>query len=103
MLKIHKKAKAEEDLIDIWTYSFGQWGMAQADQYIDRLDNLIKTIAANPGIGTNCDSVRKGYRQFHVGKHYIFYRYTTDTVFIIRVLGNAMDYQSILQDEELEV
>ena len=100
MLKIHKQAKAEEDLIDIWMYSFEQWGIVQADQYIDRLDNSIKTIAANPDIGTACDSVRRGYRQLHVKKHYIFYRYTVDTVFIIRVLGSAMHYQPILQDKE---
>ena len=100
MLKIRKQVKAEEDLIDIWTYSFEQWGIAQADQYIDRLDNSIKTIAANPDIGTACDYVRKGYRQLHVKKHYIFYRYTADTAFIIRILGNTMDYRSVLQNKE---
>ena len=100
MLKIRKQVKAEEDLINIWTYSFEQWGIAQADGYIDRLDNAIKIIAANPDIGIDCSNVRQGYRQFHIKEHDIFYRYTLDTVFIIRVLGNAMDYQSILQDEE---
>ena len=100
MLKIHKQAKAEEDLIDIWIYSLGRWGISQADQYIDRLDASIKTIAANPDIGTACDEVRKGYRKLHVREHYIFYRYTTDTAFIMRVLGDEMDYQPILQGEE---
>ena len=99
MLKIHKQAKAEEDLIDIWIYSLGKWGITQTDQYVDRLDNAIKTIAANPDIGTACDGVREGYRKLHIREHYIFYRYSADTVFIIRVLGDDMDYQPILQGE----
>jgi plasmid stabilization system protein ParE len=31
MLEIFKQTLAEEDLIDIWFYSFEQWGAAQAD------------------------------------------------------------------------
>ncbi len=54
MLKIHKQAKAEDDLIDIWLYSLDTWNITQADLYVDKLDEAIKTIAANPRIGTAC-------------------------------------------------
>lgn len=100
MLKIHKYTNAEDDLIDIWLYSLNKWGITQADQYIDNLGESITTVAANPDIGTACDYVREGYRKLHVKEHYIFYKYSLDTLFVIRVLGDSMDYKPILESEE---
>ena len=100
MLKIHKQAKAEDDLINIWLYSLDKWGINQADSYLDNLNNSLNNIAANPDIGTACEHIRKGYRKLNVREHYVFYRYTQDTVYIIRVLGDEMDYDPILQSED---
>jgi toxin ParE1/3/4 len=100
MLKIHKQANAENDLVDIWVYSLERWGLTQADQYVDNLEESIKTIAANPKLGTSCDYVREGYRKLHVKEHYVFYKLTLDTLHIIRVLGDEMDYQEVLESEE---
>jgi len=92
MLTIHKQTRAERDLIDIWLYSFENWGEAQADKYHDELTNAFITIAENPLIGTSCEDVRQGYRKYHVNRHLIFYRIAEDTVQIVRVLGEEMDY-----------
>ena len=101
MLKIHKQAKAEDDLIDIWLYTFEEWGVNQADHYLDILNAALNDIATNPDIGTACDYIKKDYRKLHARKHYIFYRYTKKTIHVIRVLGDEMDYEPILQDEGL--
>ena len=98
MLKVHKQEKAEDDLIEIWLYSFGEWGEHRADQYLDRLDQAIQSIATNPEIGVACNYLREDYRKLHNQRHYIFYRCTSDTVFIVRILGEEMDYQPILQE-----
>ena len=98
MLKIHKQTRAENDLIDIWLYSFENWGTSQADNYLDGLDEAFKTIAANPDIGTACDHVRQGYRKLHIKEHLIFYRYSLNTVHIIRVIGDDMDYKPLLEN-----
>ena len=90
MLKIHKQTRAERDLIDIWLYSFQTWGEAQADKYHDELTNAFAAIAENPLIGISCEDVRQGYRKYHV--HLIFYRIAEDTLRIVRVLGEDMDY-----------
>ena len=37
MYKVHKSTTAEEDLTDIWVYSLQEWGIDQADRYIDEL------------------------------------------------------------------
>jgi len=92
--KIHKQALAEQDIIDIWLYSFENWGRARADKYLDELDNAFSLIAKNPSIGVACYSVRKGYRKYHVNRHMVMYRFNKSTVHIIRVLGEEMDYET---------
>ena len=41
MLKVHKQTKAEQDLIDIWLYTFYEWDEKQADKYLSRNAQLI--------------------------------------------------------------
>ncbi len=48
MRTIHVHGSAESDLIDIWRYSFEQWGELQADEYLDELDSGIRKLADNP-------------------------------------------------------
>ncbi len=39
MLTVNKRPLAENDLIDIWIYGYEQWGIAQADHYIDGMES----------------------------------------------------------------
>lgn len=94
MLKIHKQVLAEQDIIEIWQYSFENWGEVQADRYHGQLDNAFTLIAENPSIGVDCGIVRKGYRKYYVSRHLIMYRTTKTTLHIIRVLGDEMDYKA---------
>lgn len=96
MLKIHKQALAEQDLTDIWLYTFNNWGERQADKYHDELGEAFILLAENPKIGTSCDTLRKGYLKFHVNRHLIMYRINKETLHIIRVLGDDMNYENHL-------
>ena len=91
MHAIHVHGSAESDLIDIWRYSFEQWGQLQADKYLDELDNGIRKLADNPEIGMKRDYVRAGYRVLFVGSHAVYYTVSPDTVHVIRVLHGNMD------------
>jgi len=51
MRRIRKSALAESDLIELWLYSYGQWGEAQADTYFDELDAAINRLSENPELG----------------------------------------------------
>jgi len=51
MRTIHVHGSAESDLIDVWRYSFEQWGELQADKYLDELDSGIRKLAINPESG----------------------------------------------------
>ena len=70
---ILKSALAENDLIEIWEYSFEQWSAAQADKYVDELNDAIQLLADNPKLGAERDFVRKGYRVLFVNRHAIYY------------------------------
>ena len=92
MLKIYKHNKAEQDLIEIWIYSFEKWGPNQADDYLDQLNVALNNIASNPEIGINIDTIRLGYFKYQINKHMVFYQINKSTINIIRVLSNDMDY-----------
>ncbi|MEZ5496792.1 MAG: type II toxin-antitoxin system RelE/ParE family toxin [Gammaproteobacteria bacterium] len=92
MHKIHKQHKAEQDLIDIWLYSCQNWGVNQADYYLDQLDESFKIIAMNPEIGVKIDYIRNGYFKYQAKEHIIFYKYNDSSIQVLRVLGNDMDY-----------
>ena len=96
MLRVHKQALAEQDLLDIWLYTFEYWDEVQADQYLDQLDEAFLSIADHPLIGKACDGIRTGYRRYHAERHVIFYTINNDTVHIIRALGAAMDFSQHL-------
>jgi toxin ParE1/3/4 len=91
MRSIHVRESAESDLIDIWRYSFKEWGEVQADKYLDELDSGISKLADNPEIGMKRDYVREGYRVLFVGSHAVYYTVTPDAVHVVRVLHGRMD------------
>lgn len=97
MRKIHIQALAKQDLKNIWIYSFNNWGEKQADAYFDQLNAAIALIAKNSEIGFACDYIRDGYRQYHINRHFVFYRVTTAKIHIVRVLHDSMSFKAYLQ------
>jgi toxin ParE1/3/4 len=62
------------DLQSIARYSLRQWGLEQAERYLDELGRILNLLAASPALGRACEQVRKGYRRMEHGRHVIFYR-----------------------------
>ena len=91
MRKITKSALAESDLLDIWDYSFGEWGEDQADKYLDELNESIKLLAKNPEMGGKRHYVRDGYRVLFAGSHAVYYTITPSAIHVIRILHVRMD------------
>ena len=48
MPRILKQAQAEQDLVEIWLYTFNEWGEYQADKYLDDLEGAIRLLAEQP-------------------------------------------------------
>jgi len=47
MKEISLTPKAEEDLVAIWDYSFRQFGVVQADEYIGRIAAVFDMLATH--------------------------------------------------------
>ena len=91
MLRVRKTARAEEDLVDIWVYSYREWGEEQAERYFDELEAGIGMLGGNPELGRRCDHIRDGYRALWVNRHVVYYTVARRTVRIVRVLHERMD------------
>ena len=91
MYKLRKSAEAEEDLTDIWVYSLREWGIEQADKYIDELEAGLAQLSASPKLGTSRDELRPGYRSLRINQHMAYYTVKESTVRIVRVLHVRME------------
>ena len=94
---VHKSARAERDLLQIWLYTFRTWGEVQADRYLDDLDQGIRLLAKNPSLGSDYGHVRDGYRRFSVNYHRVFYRFVGESLEIVRVVHESMDIDTKLE------
>jgi len=84
--------EADQDLVDIWQYTYETWGIKQANRYLDQMEKRFFDLANQPGLGKKCDKIRQGYRYFHSGHHLIFYRQNKKKqIEIVRVLHERMD------------
>jgi len=84
-------AKAKIDLKKIAVFTEKRWGRVQRNAYLLQFDQCFHQLADNPAMGTTCDQVRTGYRQFPQGSHLIFYKISDkDIIEIIRILHKNM-------------
>ena len=90
-LKIVILEEAIRDLEEIWFYTFTTWSLEQADKYHSLIIKEIEFLAAKPDSGKILDHIRKGYRSSKVKSHYIFFRFTSSELQIVRILHENMD------------
>jgi len=87
--------KANQDIEDIWLYTYENWSPEQADRYYNLILDEIEFIADNFESGKSVDYIKKGYRTSVVKSHIIFYRKSErNIVEIIRVLHQKMDIEN---------
>jgi toxin ParE1/3/4 len=82
---------AERDLEDIWRYMRREWGLEQADRYLDLLTAAFAGLVESPKSAPACEHIRVGYRRRHVGRHTIYFRITDYGIAIIRILHERAD------------
>ncbi|KPQ28382.1 MAG: hypothetical protein HLUCCX14_11320 [Marinobacter excellens HL-55] len=91
MLKLSVTPKAESDLIGIWVYTCEEWGVDQADKYLDQLDEGMKQLINHPSLGADYTHVFPGYRRLQVEHHAVFYQVLEPEVVVVRVLHEDID------------
>ena len=97
-LKVVFHENAIEDLEEIWLYTFQNWSLEQADRYHNLIYKEIEFLAGKPETGKDFSHVREGYRSAKIRSHFIFYKYSSSEIEIIRILHESMDIPNRLND-----
>ncbi len=85
------RPRAQRDLDEIWDFTAAKWSPAQAEIYLRQIQQALKILAGDPGIGVSCEEIRAGYRKFPVGAHVLFYRLVDGGAEIVRILHQRID------------
>ena len=101
MPAIKKQVLAEQDLINIWFYTYGEWGEIQADKYLDDLEQAMTLLAEHPLACREREEFVPSVRIHHHASHIIVYRALENGINVIRVLHENMDVDKQL-DSSLE-
>jgi len=92
--------EAQNDLENIWLYTFENWSTEQADRYYNLILDEIEYLAENREVGKDYSHVRKDYLRSKVKSHFIFYKINKkeNLIEIIRVLHQQMDIENRFND-----
>ncbi len=82
-------------MLSIGVYTIETWGPAQAERYLDSLEQCAKMLVGNPLLGRPCDWIRPGLYRFEKGRHVLLYRRDADGILVSRIL-----HQSMLPEEQ---
>ncbi len=89
MYKLSKLAA--EDFAAIYEYTLLNFGVGQADAYLENLDETLKLLSESPLMGQECTDIAAGLRRHNHQSHAIFYRPCESEVFIVRILHQQME------------
>ncbi len=104
-LRITKRAKAKQDLIELAEYIASD-NIDAAERFIDAAEAAFNFLSETPGAGASREHFSPGLsglrmwpiRRFE--KHLIFYRQTPDGLDIVRVIHSARDIASLLEKDD---
>ncbi len=89
---------SNQDLNEIWEYTYHKWSIEQADKYYEQLIESFHQITDDPNCGRNYDGVEPKLRGLKIGKHIVFYeQIDKDTIEINRILHQNMDLPNRLK------
>ncbi len=89
---------ADDDLVEIYTYTFERWSRDQADLYTARIVEACERIAAGALKGKRIPEFGGRYFKASVGSHFIVCRHEGDVLIVVRVLHQRMDIASHIED-----
>lgn len=81
---------ADEDLDELYVYSFTEFGERRADAYFESIEACLERLAANPALGADVSALRAGYLRFAHQRHSIYYKRSKPGILVVRVVGPGM-------------
>lgn len=100
MVKYQLWVGATESLTDIYVYTHNEWGLKQANKYLDGFYTCFESIAAKAEIWRSIPiefEVQGFFTRYE--KHYIYWKVLTDgTIAIVAILHERMHQIDRLQE-----
>lgn len=90
MARITRRPQAEADILEIWDY-IAEDSMAEADRWVDRLDEKLALWATQPLMGRIRGELLPDLRSFAFGRYVVFFQALSDGLDVVRVLHGARD------------
>lgn len=82
---------AEQDITDIYLYSYQEFGEAKAESYYQALLEHFENLARNPAMGRDFSFIKAHTRRSNCISHAIYYQIVEKDVLILRVLHQSRD------------
>lgn len=81
---------AEDDLRNIWQYTYETWGLDQAEKYLDQVEACCEAIGEGRARSKSFDELPDDVRIYRCQHHYIVWL-ADDRRIIIAILHERMD------------
>jgi|TARA_B110000240_G_C13193617_1_gene323109 toxin ParE1/3/4 len=92
-------SKAEFDLTVMYEFGISKFGLLQAQKYFFEMHDTFELLSTNRDLGRDSSQYINELKRFTFKSHTLFYMISTDTVFIVRVLSQKMDYEFNLLEQ----
>jgi len=89
---------AEQDVSEIYDYTFASYGEKQAHKYLRGLHRKLEDLVLCPDMGRQRPDVRKGLRSIAYEKHVIFYRVLQGAIRVVRILHSRRDLPEFFKE-----
>jgi toxin ParE1/3/4 len=89
--------EAEKDLESIWHYTVQNWGLDQAESYLDGLIDIFELLTKNPLMSRERFEFSPYVRIHHHAHHLVVFIISEIGIDIVRVLHESMDIDSHLE------
>lgn len=90
MARVTLRSEAEADVLEIWSY-IADDSVAEADLWLDRLDERFALWGVQPLIGRSREELAPGLRSMPFGRYVVFFMLLADGIDIVRVLHGSRD------------
>lgn len=95
-MKYRTTRLADQDIIQLYGRGVMDFGVLQAEDYIEGLFTAFELLAANPHIARERQELTPPVRLHPYGVHMIAYVLQGDGILIVRILHGRQDWQRLL-------
>ena len=83
--------EATKDIQGILESSIEEFGIERTERYYISLKECLDLLTLNPDMGNNAEDILPNYLRFPHEGHIIFYKISSASILIVRILHKRMD------------